>query len=125
MREFLLSLPPMVRLLIFVVLVSVAFYVVVNVLYYVFNKIEEMWQSCKKSDRHLEPKQQVKVSDVEKKIYRLLLENRGCQAKQLAESLNLSEISVRKYLKLMIDKRLVAKIGSRKSGKYVVVKRQK
>lgn len=59
----------------------------------------------------------------EQEVYHSLRDCNGCQAKDLAKSMNVTVITIRKCLSVLVKHNLVKKIGARKNGKYIAVER--
>lgn len=59
----------------------------------------------------------------EREVYHFLRDCNGCQAKDLAKSMNVATVTIRKCLSVLVKHNLVVKIGARKNGKYIAVER--
>ena len=62
-----------------------------------------------------------KLTDKEQKTLELLLEYPGYTSPQIAEKLNVSRVSVTKYLKVLKEKGLVERVGSDRKGYWKIV----
>ena len=62
-----------------------------------------------------------KLSDKEQKTLELLMEDPGYTSPQIAEKLNVSRVSVTKYLKVLKEKGLLERVGSNRKGYWKVV----
>ncbi|MBO6053671.1 MAG: winged helix-turn-helix transcriptional regulator [Clostridia bacterium] len=60
------------------------------------------------------------LSDKEQKTLELLLEDPGYTSAQIAEKLNISRVSVTKYLKALKDKGIIERSGSDRKGYWIV-----
>lgn len=63
-----------------------------------------------------------KLSEKEQKTLELLLEDPGYTSPQIAEKLNVSRVSVTKYLKTLKEKGLIERIGSDRKGYWRITK---
>ena len=57
-----------------------------------------------------------KLSDKEQRVLELLIEDPGFTSLQIAEKLNVSRVSVTKYLKALKEKGIISRIGSDRKG---------
>ena len=62
-----------------------------------------------------------KLSDKEQKTLKLLLEDSGCISPQIAEKLNVSRVSVTRYLRSLKEKGFIARVGSDRKGYWRVI----
>ena len=62
-----------------------------------------------------------KLSDKEQKTLELLLEDPGYTSPKIAEKLNVSRVSVTKYLKTLKEKGLIERVGSDRKGYWKIV----
>ncbi len=63
-----------------------------------------------------------KLSQKEQKTLELLIEDPGYTSVQIAEKLNVSRVSVTKYLKTVKEKGLIERIGSDRKGYWRITK---
>ena len=62
-----------------------------------------------------------KLSEKEQKTLELLLEDPGYTSPQIAEKLNVSRVSVTKYLKSLKEKGFIERIGSDRKGYWKIM----
>lgn len=63
-----------------------------------------------------------KLSEKEQNTFELLLEDPGYTSPQIAEKLNVSRVSVTKYLRTVKEKGLIERIGSDRKGYWRIIK---
>lgn len=63
-----------------------------------------------------------KLSEKEQKTLEILIEDPGYTSPQIAEKLNVSRVSVTKYLKTLKEKGLIERIGSDRKGYWRITK---
>ena len=63
-----------------------------------------------------------KLSEKEQKTLELLIEDPGYTSPQIAEKLNVSRVSVTKYLKSLKEKGLIERIGSDRKGYWRITR---
>ena len=77
--------------------------------------------SCRLSEK-LSEKLSDKLSEKEQKTLEILIEDPGYTSPQIAEKLNVSRVSVTKYLKTLKEKGLIERIGSDRKGYWRITK---
>ena len=61
-----------------------------------------------------------KLSDKERQTLELLLEDPGYTSAQIAEKMNISRVSVTKYLKVLKEKGIIKRSGSDRKGFWII-----
>ena len=61
-----------------------------------------------------------KFSDKEQRVLELLMEDPGFTSVQIADQLNVSRVSVTKYLKTLKEKGVISRIGSDRKGYWKI-----
>ena len=61
-----------------------------------------------------------KFSDKEQRVLKLLMEDPGFTSVQIADQLNVSRVSVTKYLKALKEKGVISRIGSDRKGYWKI-----
>ena len=64
----------------------------------------------------------IKLDDREKKILDLLRERPGLSRQKMAEILECSDSTVKRSLQAMVEKGAIKRIGSNKSGEWIITK---
>ncbi len=61
-----------------------------------------------------------KLSDKERKILELIIEDPGYSSRQIAEILNISRVTVTKYIQTLKEKRIITRVGSDRKGYWQI-----
>ena len=64
----------------------------------------------------------IKIDDREKKILDLLRDRPGLSRRKMAEILECSDSTVKRSLQAMVEKGAIKRIGSNKSGEWIITK---
>ena len=65
------------------------------------------------------------LNEGQRKVFLFIQENKGIKAKDISIHLNMPVNTIEKHIKLLINKNIIERRGSKKTGGYFVIKNEK